>query len=276
LLISVRNDEPVPGVFRFQYRVGAGEKQEWSKSYPIRIDGKHAIRFGMVLFQPPEDILLEPYISLNRGSFTILLQAVDHDKIIDIKAIEGVEEIPLSPPGNPFIVVDNLDEGFEVLENKKKKDVPEDRRGVGANLSGKGLTTWTFYFASPEWTNLDLPGSWGKYRHTTAVVKAGEGTKKAIFTSVIHKRGSWDLWLHMPDKKSSFPWSKFGTWSLVVKDGVGDQHEIKFNSDAAFQGWNQVETLNLPKGVVSVTISDKTDGDLVLADAIRWSPSDGE
>jgi hypothetical protein len=276
LLISVHNDEPVPGVLRFQYRVKAGEKQEWSKSDPIRIDGKHAIRFGMVLFQPPEDILLEPYISLNRGSFTIPLQAADYDKIINVKAIEGVEEITWSPPENLFIVLDNLDEGFEVLEDEKKKDVPRGRRVANLSLSNKGLSTSTFFSIPLEWTYLDLPGSWGKYLHTTAVVKAGEGTKKAIFTSVIYKPGSWSLWLHMPDKKSSFPWSKFGTWGLMVKDSAGDQHEIKFNSDAAFQGWNQMETINLPKGAVSVTISDKTDGDLVLADAIRWSPSVGE
>ncbi|MBN1904991.1 MAG: hypothetical protein JW927_07830 [Deltaproteobacteria bacterium] len=276
LLISVSNDEQVPGVFRFQYRVRAGEKQDWSKSDPIRIDGKHAIRFGMVLFQPPEDILLEPYISLNRGSFKIPLQTVDHDKIVDVKGIEGVEEIPWSSPDNPFFVVDNLDEGFEVLEGVEKKDILNGSRGAGINLSDKGFTAWTSYFPSSEWTNLDLPGSWGKYQHTTAVVKAGEGTKKAIFTGVIHKRASWGLWLHMPEKKSSFPGSKFGTWNLVVKDSVGDQHEIQFHSDAALQGWNQVETLNLPEGVVSVTISDKTDGDLVLADAMRWSPSDGE
>lgn len=273
LLISVRNDEPVPGVFRFQYRVTAGEKQDWNKNDPIRINGKHAIRFGMVLFQPPEDILLEPYISLNRGTFTIPLQAVEHDKILDVKAIEGVEEIPWSSPDNIFIVTDNLDEGFEVLENEKKKDVPKGRPLANLSLSDKGFSASTFYSIPVEWTYLDLPGSWGKYRHTTAVVNAGEGIKKAIFTSVIHKPGPWELWLHMPDKKSSFPWSKFGNWSLVVKDSAGDQHEIVFNSDAALQGWNQLETLNLPEGAVTVTISDKTDGDLVLADAIRWSPS---
>ena len=32
-------------------------------------------------------------------------------------------------------------------------------------------------------------------------------------------------------------------------------------------------SLDLSEGVASVTLSNKTDGDLVLADAIRWSPS---
>ncbi|MGD9162009.1 MAG: hypothetical protein PVG39_26595, partial [Desulfobacteraceae bacterium] len=276
LLITVRNDEPVPGAFRFQYRVGDGEKHEWSKSDPIRIDGKQTIRFGMVLFQPPVNILIEPYISLNRGPFTISLQRVDQDKIINVDAIEGMENLPWSPPESNFIEVDNLDKGFEVLEGEKKKDVPKGRQMASIAFNGKSLSTWASYVPPPEWTYLDLPGSWGKYRHTTAAIKAGEGENKATFTTVIKKSGSWNLWLHMPSKQKSFPGLEFGTWSLIVKDTNGDSHEIKFNSDAALEGWNHADTLELPEGIVSVTFSDKTDKGPVLADAIRWSPSAGE
>ncbi len=273
LLISVRNDEPVPGVFRFQYRVGTGEKQEWSKSDPISIGGNHAVRSGMTLFQPPEDILIEPYISLNRGNFTVPLQNIDHDKIINMEPIEGLEDIPWTPPESPFIIVDNLDKGFEIMEGDKKRDVKKGRPSAALSLNEKGLSTSSFFTATPDWTYLDLPGSWGKYRHTTAVVKAGEGEKTATFTASINRTGSWDLWYHIPDKQKSFPRYNFGTWNLVVRDSNGDQFDIEFNSDAALEGWNQVAIMDLPKGEVSVTLSDKTDGDLVLADAIRWSPS---
>ena len=143
-------------------------------------------------------------------------------------------------------------------------------------MNDQGISTWSSFTAPPEWTYLDLPGSWGRYRHTTAVVRAGDGTQKAVFTSSIHEAGSWDLWIHIPDKPMSFPLAKFGTWSLEIEDGNGDLHDIEFNSEAALEGWNQVETIELPEGEVSVTLPDKTDGDLVMADAIRWSPSAGE
>ncbi len=275
LLISVRNDEPVPGVFRIQYRGGAGEKQEWSRSDPIRMGGKHAVRFGMVLFQPPEDVLIEPYISLNRGSFSVPLHKVDHEKIIHAEPVEGVEDLPWTPPESAYIV-DNLDKGFEVMEEEKKKDALKGRRMAGITLNDQGLSTWTAYTPPEEWSHLDLPGSWGKYRHTTAVVKSGEGKKEATFNAAIHRTGSWDLWLHMPSKQRSFPGYEFGTWNLVVKDSNGDRHEIEFNSEAALEGWNHVDSLALPEGTVSVTFSDKTDKGPVLADAIRWSPSVGE
>ena len=276
LLISIRNDESVPGVFRFRYSIMSGQKQEWSTSDPMIMKGKHAARFGMVLFQPPQDILIEPYISLNRGPFSIPLEQVDHETIRNVKAIEGFENLPWSVPDSPFIIVDNLDKGFEVTEEGNKKDVPKGRRMASISLGGQGLSTSTSFIAPPEWTYLDLPGSWGKYRHTTAVIKSGEGKKLATFTALIHKTGSWTLWLHMPDKQKSFPWSKFGTWTMVIKDSNVDRHNAEFNSGAALEGWNQVETFDLPDGEVSVTLSDKTDGDLVMADAIRWSPTVGE
>ena len=82
---------------------------------------------------------------------------------------------------------------------------------------------------------------WGKYRHTTAVVRSGDGTQKAVFKSVIRKAGLWGLWIHIPDKQMSFPGLKFGTWTLEVKDSNEDQHIIEFNSEAALSGWNQAE-----------------------------------
>jgi len=54
------------------------------------------------------------------------------------------------------------------------------------------------------------------------------------------------------------------------------QHEIKFDSKAASTGWSLVGSIVLPEGETTVTISDKTDGRFVVADAIRWSPSAGK
>jgi ABC-type transport system involved in multi-copper enzyme maturation permease subunit len=276
LLISVRNDELVPGVLRFRYRVGAAEDQEWIRSDPLLLQEKSAIRFGIVLSQPPEAVWLEPYISLNQIPFMIPLKRADQAKIKDVEAIEGLEELPWTLPKSPYIITDDLDEGFEVFEGEEKKDVSRGFRLASAGLSNQGVSTATSYGISPTWSRLELPGSWGKYRHTTALVEAGDGTKKAVFIASIHKTGSWDLELHMPDKQKSFPRARFGTWTLVVKNSAGDSHEIEFNSNAAFQGWNPVETLDLSEGAVSVTVLDKTDGDLVVADAIRWSPSVGK
>ncbi len=272
-LISVRNDEPVPGIFRFRYQVGTGEKEKWIRTYPLLLKGKNAARYGIVFSRLPQSMWLEPYISLNQSSFMIPLRPPYPEKIINVEAIEGLKQIPWNPPDKSFFVIDDLDKGFTIMEDGKKKDVQKGTRAAGIGLNDKGLLSYTFYYVSPVWTRMDLPGSWGKYRHTSTFTKAGDGTKKAIFTTSIKKAGQWDLEIHMPDKHRSFPKMKFGKWNFVIKDSFGDRHEISFDSAAAFPGWNLSGSLNLPEGAVSVTLSNKTDGDLVLADAIRWSPA---
>ncbi len=276
LLISARNEEPVPGVLRFRYRVGAGEYQESIRSDPLLLQEKSAARFGIVLSQPPEAVWLEPYISLNQTPFMIPLKRANQTKIQDVEVIEGFERLPWSLSESPYIIADDLDEGFEVFEGEEKKKVTRGFRVAFAGLNNEGFSTAVSYGISPTWSRLELPGSWGKYRHTTALVRAGDGTKKAVFTVTLRNAGSWDLELHIPDKQKSFPEAKFGTWTLGVKDSTGDRHDIEFNSNGAFHGWNLVETIELPEGVVSVIVSDGTDGDLVLADAIRWSQTIGK
>ena len=125
----------------------------------------------------------------------------------------------------------------------------------------------------PVWSRLEKPESYGKYRHTLTAVKAGEGNQKAVFTAPIKKAGRWDLELFIPDKSRIYPMKKWGKYNLVIKKGDGKKQEAAFDSQAAQQGWNQVGRLDIPEGDTSVIISNKTDGDFVVADAIRWSPS---
>ena len=107
-------------------------------------------------------------------------------------------------------------------------------------------------------------------------MKRGEGEKKAVFKTNINKSGQWDLELFIPAKQSLFPGARWGIYHMVITDSKGDKHEITFNSQTATQGWNLVENIELSEGETTVTISNKTDGDFVMADAIRWSPSVGK
>jgi hypothetical protein len=106
-------------------------------------------------------------------------------------------------------------------------------------------------------------------------VKAGKGDKKAVFSSAIPQAGQWGLEVYVPAKLMIYPRKKWGTWHLTVKDGNGDERDITFDSNAASEGWNLSGNFDLPEGEISVTLSNKTDGHFIIADAIRWSPSAG-
>jgi uncharacterized protein (UPF0216 family) len=106
------------------------------------------------------------------------------------------------------------------------------------------------------------------------VIKPGKGSKRAIFSTSLPNDGAWDLELHMP-MKTGYLNRQFGTWHVTVNDSDGNQHKIEFDSKAGIEGWNMAEKLDLPAGKVTVELSDGTNGQVVVADAIRWTPSKG-
>ncbi len=273
LLITVRNDESAPGVFRFVYLYsGQGGDNEWVNSKPIQLAGKSTVRFGTVLSRPPSVEFLDPYLSLNRTEFMVPIVSLDPRKIEKKEAIEGLEELPWSLPKEDFIVVDDLDPGFKVVKGEQGNGFRLNVREKESEVTDQGLPVAPFNRVPATWSRKTSSTDYGKYRHTMAVIKAGKGEDKAVFTTSIPRAGPWDLELYLPFKPT-FPGSKWGTWNLVIKDSHSDQYDIKFDSNAAGMGWTLAGSFDFPEGEVSVTLSNKTDGQLVVADAIRWSPS---
>lgn len=278
LLFVVRNDESASGVFRFFYEYAEeGQDRSRIKSPAIRLAGKSAVCFGTVVSRPPTSVSLEPYLSLNRTTVDIQLPSIDPEKIQKVDPIEGAEQIPWTLPKESLIVVDDLDAGFQVAEGEKKKGLRIGTRKNTDKETDQGLPSQAYAFRIPSsWSRISMPISWGKYRHTLVTVGAGDGDKKAIFTSMIHEACQWDLEIYIPTKEPLFPGRKWGNWHYTVSDGNGDEHKIEFDSDAAAEGWNLAGNFDLPEGEVSVTLSNETDGAFVLADAIRWVPSAGD
>ena len=276
MLFTIRNDESTPGLFRLDYLYfEEGGKANMVNSDPIRLAGKSAIRFGKIVSKPPTYIYLNPYLSLNRSSiFLPITWPKTPGKIEKTEAIDGIEDLPYSLPQEDHIVVDDLDPGFSVIEEKESKGLRLIARGNENRSLDQGLPITNIYGVPPEWSRAVYTSSFGKYRQTFAMVRAGNGEKKAMFKTDINQAGQWDLELHIT-WKFNIRGRKWGTYHLVITDSNGDSHEIKFDSNAAAMGWNLVRSFDLPQGETSVTISDKTDGHFVVADAIRWSPSAG-
>ena len=284
LLFTVRNDEPVPGVFNFAYYYqGDNQKTQLTGSKPIHLAGRHAIQYGTIVSRPPTMCFLHPYLSLNRGTFKLNMNTIDPQKIVKEDIIEGVHEIPWEIPASSSIIVDDLDQGFSTvtesqdskglrLKTKQKIDRNQDTDQGLPYISATILPGGTR--APGEWSRMTNGVAFGKYRHTAAIIKSGDGDKKALFQTSLPKDGEWDLEFYIP-VKSMFPRKEWGTWHAVVVDDNGDKHEVEFDSKAGTGGWNLVNKLDLPKGKVTVELSDLTNGDLVVADAIRWTPAIG-
>ena len=296
--LHVRNDEPVPGLLRIEWRA-AGKKQHVGASAPIRIGAWASAEIGLVTATPPAVVTLEPYLSLNRQPVRLDLLEFDQQEPIDIEPFEGWRPSDWRPPVPHGIVVDDLDPGFSsdssVAERIRNRDI--------GNVDG-GLPVFGTPDSGVGWAREERDGTWGKYRHTLARSAASSGTAEAVtFSARLPHAGRWRLDYHLPGMKSrsrsqqsrlavaiggggvdvelgDFRKLNQGPYDMqLIADGT--QSAIEFDGAAAAPGWNNLGEFELGADDASLVVANKSVGQndtkyFIVADAIRWLPVDSK
>jgi hypothetical protein len=267
LLVALRNDEPVAGFTRFSWITDNAE--DVTHSAPIRIEGRSAVEFGVVLSTPPVSALITPYLSLNRGQFLVeVFTGNDSLRRVNAEAFEGVRPIPWDP-SSERIIIDDLDLSFYVIDGNGQSTpdrvaieggVPLDQ-GIRVNQGN----------APNDWNRLPSAAAMGKYRHTYVSILAGEGDKKAVLPATIPRAGLWDLEIHIPAGASFRQDEMRGVWNLTIKTANGVE-AIAFDNRGAITGWNLIGSFELPAGEAIIEVTNQTDAVVVRVDAFAWTP----
>ena len=271
--VHIRNDESVPGLVRLTPRF-TGRSTE-----PIRIPGNASVEIGLVTPTPPLQLWLEPYLSLNRRPIQAAIDdKVDEENPLNREPFIGTQLSSWMPPHPGGIVIDDLHPGFTV----ETRGEPTNRRSWLARISDPnrpldhGLPTIT---QTPgEWSRTTLALSWGKYRPTVAGAVAGDGFQVAVFAAELSEPGRWELHYHIPEPESVIQnvpraYGELGSFHMAL-DADGKRTPVAFDGAAAEVGWNKVGEYEFSSTSVRLEISSRTDGEMVIADAIRWAPLD--
>ena len=268
----VRNGEPVPGLVRVSHRQFFWQ----APSDPIRIPGNAAVEVGIVTPRPPERLWLEPYLALNR-----LPVRIEFDRIEPSEDSPGEPLVGSQPstwtPASEGIVIDDLDAGFSVEDR-----ADDTGRRIGAALVGlgrqreydQGLPVATQ--RAGEWNRATIATGWGRYRHTVAGSIPGDGSAVAIFAAELPKPGRWRLEYHVPNPGLGLWGRSYGALGTLAMTVVADGREVAIAYDGASAdiGWNEIDEFEFVSTSVGLEVSNRTDGDMVIADAIRWMPLD--
>ena len=87
-LVHVRNDESAPGG-RPHYRPEDGFFQ-WSPF--VQVPGNSSVEVGVVSAEPPEEVRLETYLSLNRRIMRLRVEPLDVETIVRKPPFNGSRE----------------------------------------------------------------------------------------------------------------------------------------------------------------------------------------
>lgn len=176
--------------------------------------------------------------------------------------------------------MDDLDAGFRVLPNVRHGPqwlwalFPSPAESSDAQLDaglpiaapGQAMRLDQWYRSTSRWST-------GRYRRTQAWVRASARDHAAVFTAHLPSAGKWQLEYYLPgfDLPGAKPADYADRWLYGI-EVVADETRaaLTFDVEAAELGWNDLGTLDLPAGEVSVTVSNKGPDVVVVADAIRW------
>ena len=281
LRLHVCNEGASPGLVRLDCR--GSELMQRCYSGSLRVPSGGCIEIGDVIGFPPTEARLATYLSKNGNGITFPMLSIDAERTIDAPPLQGSRPSEWRPPASADVVVDDLSPGFAL------RDAPA--RGLG------------FRGPQPAWTRGETPGSWGKYSRTAIWSEPGDGDRSATFGARLPAPGRWRLHYHLPgaelaELEGDVAMSirhvrtthKLGSHEMTLVEqldagetaGGGNgpagtrrkSTRIEFDGRDAVAGWNHLGDFDLESPQVSLVVTDRTDGEVVVADAIRWRPID--
>lgn len=265
MLLRLSNTEPVTGFVRIEWIMKIDGPRALSN--PIRIPGHSTVEFGTVLSAPPFAAFVHPYLSLNRNEFLAAAFNTAEIPMREGEPLDGVREVPFDSGRDGRIVADDLDSGFAIAGQSARR---EEKGASSAGDFDQGLPIADGVQAPRSWSRRSNANAWGRYRHTFAWTGPGDGTRRAVMPARLPEAGVWALEIYVPFL-NDIPANARGKWHLEVVSQSG-REKLSYDASIANAGWNRVGEYRLPAGEVRVELTNQTDGRMVIADAVAWSP----
>ena len=273
LRLDVCNAEPVPGLVRLL--CGGSEIMQSCSFQSHAVQPNACIEIGEVTGFLPQKASLDTYLSRNGNGIVLPAPSIDAERAIDAEPLQGARESAWRPPQTADIVVDDLAEGFSLDDE----------------AAPRGLRIWRPH---ASWTRQETHGSWGRYARTATWSAPGDGDRSATFAARLPHAGRWRLDYHLPGAEltelegsvgMSIRWTrathKLGRYDMALLEdakvdasGNATRTPVEFDGSIAEEGWNHLGDFDLQSTNVALVVTDRTDGDVVVADAIRWRPLD--
>ena len=290
--IMIRNVQPVSGFLHVSLpseESALDESPDYvSVDEAILLKKNSAIRVNVQTSYELPSVRLNFGLSLNRKPLTLTTTRSESRVERGAPFIQSSHWSP-EPVG---IVVDDLDTGFSIPD---RKDFPKSQTRSGLfrwiqTLDGEAVVEFDHYlpkydasyerFYRNHWTRVvsgsPRVGGFGKFRKTWAEVWVDSRNKHpppAKFSTKLPDTRKWQLEYYAPIPAHDIydgPFPLRFTISDHSKQVVHDVSEGKWK-----QGWNTVGTFDVLKGLVDVEVSISgpipSSGELLFADAIRWS-----
>lgn len=199
--VHIRNGEPVTGAGFLQM-----DREIWTeRTETFEVGPRSSVEVGWITREPPRQLWLHSYLSLNRAPLSIVVSPPGRDRDKGAGGFEGVRPSAWLPIAIDGVVVDDLDPGFSV-ETDAVTAVGSGgfwERFLPDVQMDRGLPRYGRYLEDREgvWFRLQFPSGWGEYRRTVVRAVQGDGSERVVLTAILPELGSWRLGFFLPGKE---------------------------------------------------------------------------
>ncbi len=296
--LLVRNDQNISGVISIHLARGESGFHLFPNANPPKtyiVPANTTLRIRKTSSYRPTAARINTFVSLNQGRVIVLLPNSDESQQLGIAGNE-IEIVNEAWEVDKAIVVDDLDRNFTIdaYSTHNEESQFDFSRRQKARDTDVGLP---IYIENdplpPTWSRVRLEGAHGKYRRTAAI---GISRRKEVITTFkcsLPESGSWQLDFHMPVNPRVVQLVNQGSHSWLTSERLsrtmhsqatyniwvvqsGQTKKIEFNAMNGTLGWNRLGAFELGDSDVEVQVSNRSDGLIVYADAIRWTKIQNE
>ena len=289
ITFTISNPEPIDGVTKVSFRTRrrgrmfgprwGGKSQEDDYERMVIVPAKSKKDIGVILDDPPGEMAIETYISINVPS-VITKRFGEQELKENTRPFDGEKLIVLD--SEPVIsldeyIVDNESAGFAVETS------PEENRFrklllslFGQDEDDKELYKGLRFWSPPKsWTATTDNRFYGRFIHSAFYKATGNGSGKVSWTADLDRQGLYDIYCYYPGIEEPH-WMRRNrektdkgekTFLVYHDDGVD---EVMLNLNTAEDGWNYLGTYHFSSGINKVELIDKGTGSIVIADAVKW------
>ncbi len=266
------------GIVKYSAMFGGGRGAQMnSTEYSYYIPAGLTKEIQMVFDEQPRMVALDYSIAKNTPS-TLIYRGGRDTKVTTVKnmKVESYDKIVQKPVElylNGEHVVDNTDPGFSVVNAETKNivtklfEVEDEPEFVGL-MEGSRSTTWR------KTVNLDF---YGAFEKSAMIVAAGDGNKKAIWTTTLGNKGYYDVYVYLYAPRRRGPRNGGGqnsqnngsyVFSVYHDDGIDD---VELPSSDVQTGWNLLGSFYYSGDSARVEMNNKSNQSRVIADAVKWA-----
>ncbi len=276
--IKISNPEPVDGLVSIQVELNDPDrnksknwwepdevKADYSKS--IYMAAHSAVEVGIVFNSLPERMAVLSNVSKNLpnvlnydfAGFDDIKRIPEFDTIMNIPVFMSIDE-------PKEIIVDNEDLGFSLEEAENQAYL---KSLLNKRTKKKyDYTELRFWDVPGYWVPVLQTGYYGKYIHSAYYTRGGLGDRKAIWRTKLKESGFYDIYFYYTKIENNWREQKTKeTYVYLVSHDGGVEKVPVTEMD---NGWNYLGSFYISAGQAKVELSNKTGGEMVFADAMKW------